>query len=85
MDHKLSYKLFWISLIVGGLMLVFGSLLQVLWLFMIGGGIALIGMLQVGFFWRCPRCEHNLPTRSKRPDYCPYCGYDLGFADSEES
>ena len=84
MDHKLSYKLYWISLIVSLLVMVFSLAFQVLWLGILGVCIAFIGAIQAGFFWRCPRCGHNLPFRNKRPDYCPYCAYDLGFADSEE-
>ena len=52
MDHKLSYKLFWIVIIVGLVIFIIAELFRAPWFGIAGGVLVIIAAAQAAFFWR---------------------------------
>ncbi len=77
MDHRKSYRLMWISLVVGVLvMYLFLGTGKMLFAYL-GVLIMLVGVGQTFKFCRCPYCGAMLRTRGKMPKKCEACGKDL--------
>lgn len=84
MDYKKSYALMWVLLLVGVVLLGVVHMLKLDAKWMAVGFLAIVvGLFQLIFFFRCPRCGMSWIgwdriTIPVIPRYCPHCGESIG-------
>lgn len=77
MNHKTSFALLWIGLIVGLLIFFFGFMQNNRLIFWAGILVAVAGVAQTRVFYRCPHCGARLKTHGPLVKVCPDCGAEL--------
>ena len=77
MDYRESYRILNIGLAVGVVLILFATMIEVLWLVFVGTVVALAGMIQAFLFCKCPHCGARFNLRAKLPKFCPECGKEL--------
>ena len=77
MDYHNSYRILNTGLAVGAVLALFASMIEVLWLGIVGIVIVLASMIQAFVFCKCPHCGARFNLRARLPKFCPECGKEL--------
>ncbi|NLN48611.1 MAG: hypothetical protein GX154_05895 [Clostridiales bacterium] len=81
MDYKKSYLIKEIGLWVGLAIAIIFGLTEIEWIAFVGVVIMLGSIFQTCMYYKCPNCNKPFNIRSKKPNYCPECGYKLEDED----
>lgn len=77
MDYNESYLVMHFGFWVGFLMGIIGLSSKIKLIAYLGIILLLASLVQGFIFYKCPKCNKKLNIKSKKPKYCPECGYTL--------
>jgi DNA-directed RNA polymerase subunit RPC12/RpoP len=78
-DHKKSYTLFLIGLVITMVILLAAVFTEIYWLAIPAFVILFAALIQAGLFLRCPHCGVGLRVKGGRPKFCRECGTKIDW------
>ena len=79
MNLKKMRKLFNGTMWLLFLPIMLGLILRKTWVMLLSIPLALVWVVLVAIFWRCPECGSKLPRPDMKIKYCPECSANLGL------
>ena len=77
MNYRISKLVLQVSCGAAVLLVLFASVTEILWIWILGTALLVGGVVQALIFCKCPYCGAQFNTRGPLPKFCPECGKKL--------